>query len=140
VSQRHKSSILDRRRVQQYRGCSIPLISYIYADLGVAEIIVRKEEGWLSSAFVMPGGIVHDVQKGHELSTTRQQTFVSFLDVAAGVQCADEGERWDGAHTVLFWRMVRSPGLSGGSRFIWSRVCCAVSFLCYTLILLSCLF
>jgi hypothetical protein len=76
--------------------------SYIYADLGVAESILRKEEDWINSAFVMPGGIVHDVQKGHELSTTRQQTFVSFLDVAAGmIQCADEGERWDGAHVSV---------------------------------------
>jgi putative NADH-flavin reductase len=77
--------------------------SYVYADLGVAESILRKEADWLSSVFVMPGGIVHDELNGHELSMTKQQTFVSFLDVAAGmIECADEeGERWDGAHVSV---------------------------------------
>jgi putative NADH-flavin reductase len=90
--------------------------SYIYADLGVAESILRKEEDWLSSVFVMPGGIVHDEQKGHELSATKQQTFVSFLDVAAGmIECADEeGERWDGAHVSV----VLANGAK--ARILWS--------------------
>jgi nucleoside-diphosphate-sugar epimerase len=82
----------------------------VYDDLKIAEAYLRTQEDWLTSTFVMPGGIVHDVQKGHELSTSKQQTFVSFLDVAAAmIEVADEeGERWDGASVSLV--------LKGGQR------------------------
>jgi putative NADH-flavin reductase len=77
--------------------------SNIYNDLKEAEKYLREQQDWLSMTFMMPGGIVHDVQRGHELSTTGQQTFVSFLDVAgAMIEVADEeGERWDGEHVSL---------------------------------------
>lgn len=73
-------------------------MSNIYGDLAKSEAYLRTQDDWLQSTFVMPGGIVHDVQRGHELSTTTQQTFVSFLDVAAAmIEVADEvGDRWDG--------------------------------------------
>lgn len=72
-------------------------LSHVYDDLSRAEKFLREQEDWLSCTFVMPGGLVHDVQKGHELSTTRQQTFVSFLDLAAAmIEVADEeSEKWD---------------------------------------------
>ena len=78
-------------------------VSNVYTDLQKAEAYLRTQEDWLSSTFVMPGGISHDVQKGHVLSTTSQQTFVSFLDVAgAMIEVADEvGDRWDGQHVSL---------------------------------------
>lgn len=46
---------------------------------------------------IKPGGLVHDAQKGHELSTERQQTFLSFLDLAAGMVEAGQAEdgKWD---------------------------------------------
>lgn len=78
-------------------------MSNIYTDLAKAEKYLRSQEDWLSSTFVMPGGIAHDIQRGHELCTTRQQTFVSFLDVAAAmIEVADEeSERWEGQNVSL---------------------------------------
>jgi hypothetical protein len=71
--------------------------SNVYADLIKAEEYLRSQDSWIASTFVKPGGLVHDKQKGHELSTERQQTFLSFLDLAAGmVEVADtEGDKWD---------------------------------------------
>lgn len=78
-------------------------MSNVYIDLAKAEKYLRSHEDWLSCTFIMPGGITHDVQKGHELCTTRQQTFVSFLDVAAAmIETADEeGGRWEGQNVSL---------------------------------------
>jgi putative NADH-flavin reductase len=79
-------------------------LSHLYADLELAHEFLRSQSYWLSSTFVMPGGIVKDVQLGHELSTDRHQAgFVSYLDVAAAmIEVADEeGERWDGKNVSL---------------------------------------
>lgn len=75
----------------------------IYEDLRRAETYLRSQGDWIKCAFMMPGGIVHDVQKGHELSTRRQQTFVSFLDLgAAMVELADDEEgRWNGENVSV---------------------------------------
>ncbi len=71
--------------------------SNVYKDLIQAEKYLRSKEDWISTTFIKPGGLVHDRQRGHELSTERQQTFLSFLDLAAGmVEVADtEGDKWD---------------------------------------------
>jgi putative NADH-flavin reductase len=78
-------------------------LSNLYDDLKEAEKYLRGQQDWLNATFIMPGGIVHDVQRGHELSTTSQQTFVSFLDVAgAMIEVADsEGDRWDWQNVSL---------------------------------------
>ncbi|TKA63292.1 hypothetical protein B0A55_10381 [Friedmanniomyces simplex] len=72
--------------------------SHIYHDLQEAEKFLRAQEHWgVQSVFIKPGGLVHDAQKGHQLSTDKQQTFLSFLDLAAGmveVAEAEDGE-WD---------------------------------------------
>jgi putative NADH-flavin reductase len=84
---------------------------YIYEDLKIAEKYLREQEDWLSCTFVMPGGLSHDIQRGHELSTERQQTFVGFLDLAgAMIEVADEVDgRWDGQHVSV----TLKPGLKG---------------------------
>ncbi|KAF3041357.1 hypothetical protein E8E12_008206 [Didymella heteroderae] len=76
--------------------------SHIYDDLAHAEVFLRQHEDWLDMTFVMPGGLSHDVQQGHELSTERQQTFISFLDLAAGmIEVADADARWSGKHVSV---------------------------------------
>ncbi|KAH6643232.1 hypothetical protein C7974DRAFT_119921 [Boeremia exigua] len=73
--------------------------AFIYDDLKRAEAYLRQYEDWLDMTFVMPGGLSHDVQKGHELSEEKQQTFISFLDLAAGmIEVADADSRWEGKH------------------------------------------
>ena len=69
---------------------------YIYIDLIEAERYFRTKD-WLDVVYFKPGGISHDIQRGHIVSEQNSQTFVSFLDVAAGmIECADESERWSG--------------------------------------------
>ncbi|CAO2650097.1 Nn.00g013890.m01.CDS01 [Neocucurbitaria sp. VM-36] len=100
----------------------------IYTDLVKAEAYLREQEDWLSSTFVMPGGLTHDVQKGHELSTREQQTFISFLDLAAGmIEVADaESGKWDMAHVSV----VLKGGQKG--RFEWRAPPVLMKgFLCY---------
>ncbi|KAH7093684.1 hypothetical protein FB567DRAFT_515862 [Paraphoma chrysanthemicola] len=76
---------------------------FVYTDLEKAEKFLRSQEDWLRCTFIMPGGISHDVQRGHELNLTEQQTFVGFLDVAAAmIEVADEdGTRWEGKNVSL---------------------------------------
>lgn len=101
---------------------------HIYTDLEKQESYLRSHEDWLTCVFVMPGGLTHDVQKGHEISTERQQTFLGWLDLAAAmVEVADEGEgRWDGGRVSVV--------LKGGqkARFEWmAPVVLAKGFMCY---------
>lgn len=70
--------------------------SNIYGDLRRAEQYMRLHKSWMNATFVQPGGLVHDKQKGHALSLERQQTFLSFLDLAAGmIEVADAEGKYD---------------------------------------------
>ena len=98
----------------------------VYNDLEKAEVYMRAQEDWPSSTFVMPGGISHDVQRGHELSLTEQPTFVGFLDVAAAmIEVADEeGGRWKGQDVSLVLKGGQKArkewGGGGGGRAVAS--------------------
>ena len=89
--------------------------SNIYTDLARAQAYLREQEDWLSSSFMMPGAISFDIQRGHDLSASKLQNFVSFLDVAAGmIEIADEESgRWEGKNV--------SAVLEGGQtgKFEW---------------------
>jgi hypothetical protein len=65
--------------------------SYVYADLRLAETYLRSHTpSNVELIFIKPGGLVHDKPVGHKLSTTRQETFLSFVDLGAGmVDAAD---------------------------------------------------
>jgi hypothetical protein len=71
--------------------------SWVYADLRLAETHLRTHAPpAVELIFIKPGGLVHDKPVGHRLSTTRQQTFLSFADLGAGmVEAADSpAGRW----------------------------------------------
>ena len=74
--------------------------SNVYADLRQAETYLRANAPASAElVFVKPGGLVRDKPVGHALSTTRQQTFLSFADLGAGmVEVADsEAGKWAAA-------------------------------------------
>lgn len=72
-------------------------LSNIYTDLERAEEFLRSHADWANAVFIKPGAISHDVQGGHMLSTEKQASPVSFLDVAAGmVEAADAGDEYVG--------------------------------------------
>ncbi|MCJ1367192.1 hypothetical protein MMC16_006324 [Acarospora aff. strigata] len=59
--------------------------SNVYGDLARAEEYLRLHKSWLNATFIQPGGLVHDAKKGHALSLTAEKTFLSYLDLAAGM-------------------------------------------------------
>lgn len=70
--------------------------SYVYHDLEQAEHFLRSHD-WIKQVYIKPGGLVHDKPRGHVLDTERQETFLSFIDLAAGmVEVGQEGsDKWN---------------------------------------------
>lgn len=87
---------------------------HTYHDLRMAEQYLRSHE-WIKQVYIKPGGLVHDCAKGHMLSTERQQTFLSYLDSAAGVvEVADaDNNQWD-------LKNVSVVPAAPGTRFEWA--------------------
>jgi len=101
--------------------------SYIYDDLARAETYLRQYEDWLDMTFVMPGGLTHDVQQGHELSAEYQQTYISFLDLAAGmIEVADGDTKWEGKHVSVVLQGGRQARLE-----LWAPVDMGMGILYY---------
>lgn len=80
-------------------------LCYVYADLQRAEDLIRAQSSWVNAVFVKPGGLVHDLQRGHALSMEKaSERFLSFLDLAAGmIEVAEEdgGDEWDGKNVSV---------------------------------------
>ena len=89
---------------------------HVYTDLMEAEKYLRSQDEWVTSVFMKPGGLVQDIARGHILSTEKQQTWLSFLDLAAGiVEVAEEdGGRWDGKSVSVLSH--------GKARFNWGAL------------------
>lgn len=64
---------------------ALTAFSNIYADLRVAEELLRSKEPLVSTIFVKPGALCHDAQKGHVLSLKFANSPLSFMDLAAGM-------------------------------------------------------
>lgn len=66
--------------------------SYVYTDLAHAEEYLKLHQKWLKVVFIQPGGLVEDKQHGHALSMEKQQSFLSYADLAAGmIEVAEKG-------------------------------------------------
>ncbi|KAL2859779.1 uncharacterized protein BJX67DRAFT_387296 [Aspergillus lucknowensis] len=66
--------------------------SHVYKDLIEAERLMRANEAWVTSIFIKPGGLSVDIQRGHKLDFDEQESFISYLDLAAAMlEAADEG-------------------------------------------------
>ncbi|CAG9984942.1 unnamed protein product [Clonostachys byssicola] len=72
--------------------------SYVYDDLDKTEAYLRKHEDLVTTIYIKPGGLSVDIQRGHKISLTEQETFVSYLDLAAAMkEAADDPDgRYDG--------------------------------------------
>ncbi|KAL8711767.1 MAG: hypothetical protein Q9220_003938 [cf. Caloplaca sp. 1 TL-2023] len=88
--------------------------SYIYTDLAHAQDYLKMHKDWLNVVLIQPGGLVEDKQHGHSLSTEKQQTFLSYIDLAAGMieAAAEDAYRWQAVavlpatnDTKIEWRM-----------------------------------
>lgn len=70
---------------------------HVYKDLELAEAFLREHEDWVSCIYIKPGGLSVDVQRGHRLTLDDEESFVSYLDIAAGmIESADAPKgTWD---------------------------------------------
>lgn len=70
---------------------------WVYKDLELAEQYLRSHEDWVSCVYIKPGGLSVDVQRGHRLTLDDEESFVSYLDIAAGMieTAQDPQGRWD---------------------------------------------
>lgn len=70
---------------------------HVYRDLELAEEFLRKHEDWVSCVYIKPGGLSVDVQRGHRLTLDDEESFVSYLDIAAGMieTAMDPDGKWD---------------------------------------------
>lgn len=65
--------------------------SHVYNDLIETEKLLRAQEDWLTTIFVKPGALSVDIQRGHALSLTDEESPLSYLDLAAAmIEAADD--------------------------------------------------
>ena len=71
--------------------------SYVYEDLRRTEIFLRSKANVVSTVFIKPGGLALDIQRGHRLNFDHDESFVSYLDLAAGMieAAADDQNRYE---------------------------------------------
>jgi putative NADH-flavin reductase len=70
---------------------------HVYRDLELAEEFLRSHESWVSCVYIKPGGLSVDLQRGHRLTLDDEESFVSYLDIAASmIEAADDEEgKWE---------------------------------------------
>ena len=111
------SAALEKKFMKDFPAAPYAVLKraagHIYHDLRLAEEYLRSH-GWVKQVYIKPGGLVHDTPKGHILSTERQQTFLSFLDLAAGmVEVAEaDDDTWNLKNVSV---LPAAPG----TRFPW---------------------
>jgi hypothetical protein len=72
--------------------------SHVYNDLRLAENLLRSHADWVSTVFIKPAGLSPDISRGHRLTLDEEESFISYLDLSAGmIEAAqtDDG-RYDG--------------------------------------------
>lgn len=86
--------------------------SHVYEDLRRTEVFLRAKQDWVKTIFIKPGGLSVDVQRGHELNLDHDESFISYLDLAAAmIEAADDLEhRFD-------LRNVSVVNRNGAARF-----------------------
>jgi putative NADH-flavin reductase len=103
---------LAREMPWWFRPIMLTAASNVYNDLRVAERFLRAQEDWVSTIFIKPGGLSVDVQRGHTLSLDREESFISYLDLAAAmIEAADCKEG------IYDMKNVSVVNVNGGARF-----------------------
>ena len=66
--------------------------SHVYTDLRRTEQFLRSYTDWVSTIFIKPAGLSQDVSRGHRLTLNEQESFISYLDLSAGMIKAAENK------------------------------------------------
>ncbi|KAB8227143.1 oxidoreductase tpcG [Aspergillus alliaceus] len=84
---------LSRHMPWWFRPILRTAASHVYEDLRRTEVYLRQQQDLVPMIFVKPGGLALDAQRGHELNLDHDESFVSYLDLAAGmIEAADDQE------------------------------------------------
>jgi putative NADH-flavin reductase len=86
--------------------------SHVYHDLIETEKMLRAHKDWLTTIYIKPGALSVDIQRGHALSFTDQDSPVSYLDLAAAMieAAKDESGQYNN-------RNVSVVNTNGGAKF-----------------------
>jgi hypothetical protein len=81
-----------------FRPIMLTAASHVYRDLELAEKYLRAQSDWVSTIFIKPAGLSPDISRGHRLTLDEEESFISYLDLSAGmIEAADDEEgRYDG--------------------------------------------
>lgn len=94
---------LARHMPGWFRPIMLAAASNVYADLRRAEDLLRSHEDWVSTIFIKPAGLSPDISRGHRLTLDEEESFISYLDLSAGmIEAADNEEMlYDGRNVCV---------------------------------------
>lgn len=95
-----------------FRPIMLTAASHVYRDLQITESFLRQQEDWVSTIFIKPGGLSVDVQRGHKLDLDHEESFISYLDLAAAMI-----EAANCAENIYDGRNVSVVNKNGAARF-----------------------
>jgi hypothetical protein len=89
---------LARHMPGWFRPIMLAAASHVYEDLRLTEVFLRSHADWISTIFIKPAGLSLDVSRGHRLTLDEEESFISYLDLSAGMieAAGDEEGRYDG--------------------------------------------
>jgi putative NADH-flavin reductase len=103
---------LARNMPRWFRPIMLTAASHVYNDLILTERFLREQQDWVSTIFIKPAGLSVDKQRGHKLDFDHEESFISYLDLAAAMLEAanDPEDRYD-------MRNVSVVNTNGGAKF-----------------------
>ncbi|RAK79030.1 uncharacterized protein BO72DRAFT_506790 [Aspergillus fijiensis CBS 313.89] len=110
---------LSERMPWVVRAFLLTAAKHVYDDLQRTETFLRSEQDLVTTIFIKPGGLSVDKQRGHRLDLHHEESFISYLDLAAAmVEAADDPEgRYD-------MKNVGVVNTNGSARFPLGTVGC----------------
>jgi putative NADH-flavin reductase len=89
---------LARHMPGWFRPIMLAAASHVYEDLRRTEEFLRSHSDWVSTIFIKPAGLSPDTSRGHRLTLDEEESFISYLDLSAGMieAAQDEEGRYDG--------------------------------------------
>jgi putative NADH-flavin reductase len=91
-----------------FRTILLTASKHVYDDLRRTEEFLRAHESLVTTIFIKPGGLSVDKQRGHRLDLDHEESFVSYLDLAAAmVEASDDP---DGQYDMKNVSVVNTNG------------------------------